>query len=661
MLIRLLVCSFLLLSGQIFAFAETADSRVELVAMAELNGPWRFHPGDDPAWARPEFDDSRWSLVEASRSYEEQGFKGYSGTGWYRLRVSLPDWQGQLALVFPAVADSYQVFVDGRQIGQVGGMPPHESVVLASQMVFPIPPEIKAGGPLSIAIRVWHWHRLSMFEGGGLEVPPRIGTLATITEWQQTQKHARYWVETDATISLLANLLTALAGLALFALRPKEREYLWFGAAQVVWAVQVGLHILQVTRTVPFLAMGLAISSTVGLAMVLNVQFFVTLLSQRKRVLYWGAVISAVLLVLALGFSWMEWLNDAQYSTAQMILEFAYGACVTAMLYVGVRQGSIEAKLLLAPFTFSFVCNMINPLLALPVFERIAWLQAFSTRFSQLTSWPFPFRTVVLAGDIAMFSVVAVLVFRYARTRTDEERLSGELAAAKAVQQVLVPDEIPTVQGFEIACVYKPAGDVGGDFFQIIPLTGCELLVVIGDVSGKGMPAAMTVSLLVGMVRTLVRTMQGPGEILTAMNQNMIGRTSGGFTTCLILHIGADGSVRAANAGHLSPYVNGRELAVENGLPLGLDPNAVYLESRFELSVAAQLTLLTDGVLEARAADGELLGFERAAKMSAEPAAKIAATAQQFGQEDDITVLSLTRTARCGEGLERLQASAASA
>lgn len=653
---NILVAFFLMLVSAPVCCATPPAQQVNPVPMAELNGSWRFHTGDDAAWAASGFDDSRWSLIDSNRSYEEQGYRGYSGVSWYRLDLQLPAWHEPLALLFPAVADSYQLFVNGEQIGQVGGMPPHESVLLTTQMLFPIPSRgTKPGEPLHIAIRVWHWHRLSAFEGGGLEAAPRIGTLAALSDWQLTQKHARYWVETDAVISLLANMLTAIAGLALFALRPKEREYLWFGAAQVLWAVQVGLHILLVTRPVPFLLTDTAIVCTTGAAMLLNVEFFVTLLAQHKRFLYWAAVVSALLLVIALVPSWLEWMDDVQYSTAQMVLELAYGACVTAMLYKGAIERSIEAKLLLAPFTFSFLCNVINPVLAFPVFEHVAWLQAFSARFSQLTTWPFPVRTVVLAGDIAMFSVVAVLVFRYARSRTDEEHLAAELEAARAVQHVLVPDEIPVVPGFEIQCVYTPAGDVGGDFFQIIPLPNCELLVVIGDVSGKGMPAAMTVSLLVGMLRTLTRTTHSPAEILAAINQNMIGRTSGGFTTCLILHIRENGSVTAANAGHLSPYVNGKELPVNNGLPLGLDGNVVYHETHFELVPAEQMTLITDGVLEARSATGELFGFERAASMSAESAANIAAAAQQFGQEDDITVLSLKRKPACSETLKTLE------
>ncbi len=132
-----------------------------------------------------------------------------------------------------------------------------------------------------------------------------------------------------------------------------------------------------------------------------------------------------------------------------------------------------------------------------------------------------------------------------------------------------------------------------------------------------------------------------------------MGRTSGGFTTCLILHIRGDGSVVAANAGHFARYVNGRELLIQNGLPLGLDPGTVYEETYFELPPARQMTLLTDGVLEGRTAAGELFGFERAASLSAQSASNIAAAAQHFGQEDDITVLSLIRKAGWEGELQR--------
>jgi serine phosphatase RsbU (regulator of sigma subunit) len=167
------------------------------------------------------------------------------------------------------------------------------------------------------------------------------------------------------------------------------------------------------------------------------------------------------------------------------------------------------------------------------------------------------------------------------------------------------------------------------------------VLAVIGDVSGKGMPAAMTVSLLVGTVRTLVHYTQSPGEILAAMNQRMLSRSNGGFTTCLVLRADPDGTLTVANAGHLAPYLDAEELQIESGLPLGLAAGTVYTDAKFQLEAGSQLTLMTDGVLEATNSAGELFGFDRTAAISTQSAEEIARSAQQFGQDDDITVLTL--------------------
>jgi serine phosphatase RsbU (regulator of sigma subunit) len=259
--------------------------------------------------------------------------------------------------------------------------------------------------------------------------------------------------------------------------------------------------------------------------------------------------------------------------------------------------------------------------------------------------WPVPVPVRNLVGDLTTSSVLAVLILRFARSRQDEERLANEIEAARVVQQVLVPAENPTIPGFDIEAVYKPAGQVGGDFYQIIPTSQGGVLIAIGDVSGKGMPAAMTVSLLVGTVRTLAHHTQSPGEILRAMNQRMLARSKDGFTTCLVLRIDADGAVTFANAGHLAPYLGAQELHVDSGLPLGLSAEAVYTESCFHLDIGQELTLVTDGIAEARAKNGELFGFERTASISILCAEHIVATAKAFGQQDDITVLKIRRCA----------------
>jgi len=275
-------------------------------------------------------------------------------------------------------------------------------------------------------------------------------------------------------------------------------------------------------------------------------------------------------------------------------------------------------------------------------------LPQFATFFSQ-KGWALftqvqP-RLLEVRGIAVITVIVALVVLAFReQQRASRERaeLAGEMQAARAVQQVIIPEAIPSVPGFNLEGVYKPAGEVGGDFFQIVATPSGSVLVVIGDVSGKGMPSAMTVALLVGTFRTLAHFTESPRQILAAMNARMTGRSQGGFTTCLALRADADGSITAANAGHLAPYIDGKEVAMESGLPLGLDPHAAYPETQFDLPLGAQLTLLSDGVLEARNVRGELFGFERAAALSVKSAESIAQAAQNFGQEDDITVLTLT-------------------
>ncbi|HVZ84164.1 MAG TPA: PP2C family protein-serine/threonine phosphatase [Terracidiphilus sp.] len=273
-----------------------------------------------------------------------------------------------------------------------------------------------------------------------------------------------------------------------------------------------------------------------------------------------------------------------------------------------------------------------------PSFRSIAHV----SEYTQIGGWRWSFISIALT--LLAVSLLSLFVRELIFDRREKLRLDAELESARAVQQVLIPEDVPPVPGFTMSSVYKPAGQVGGDFFQTLPIRGGGVLIVIGDVSGKGMPAAMTVSLLVGTMRTLAHYTQSPREILAAMNQRMLARSRGGFTTCLVLRADADGKLTVANAGHIAPYLNGKELTVENGLPIGISADACYAETIFHLMPDQQLTLLTDGVVEARDKEGKLLGFERTAQLSMQPAEAIARAAQEFGQDDDITVLTLVRT-----------------
>jgi hypothetical protein len=239
-----------------------------------------------------------------------------------------------------------------------------------------------------------------------------------------------------------------------------------------------------------------------------------------------------------------------------------------------------------------------------------------------------------LLCEIALLLLLGQRAMEAWRTR-DELRV--EFDAAREVQQQLVTPAVD-LPGFKIASAYVPAKQVGGDFFRVLPEADDSALIVMGDVSGKGLKAAMTVSAIMGALPGC--RSRKPSEVLAHLNEAVYGRI-GGFVTCCVAHISPEGTMTIANAGNPAPYRNGSEMPVDPGLPLGLLADATYGETHYQLAPNDRLTFVSDGVLEATNPQGELYGFERTARLSTEPAEKVAQAAQAFGQEDDITVLTL--------------------
>jgi serine phosphatase RsbU (regulator of sigma subunit) len=173
--------------------------------------------------------------------------------------------------------------------------------------------------------------------------------------------------------------------------------------------------------------------------------------------------------------------------------------------------------------------------------------------------------------------------------------------------------------------------------------------VVIGDVSGKGLRAAMIVSMIVGTLRTVCGYTEEPAEILGELNGRLYGRVNEGFVTCLAVRLEERGRLTLANAGHLPPYVNGTEIQFaaqfQGSLPLGLVENAAYEQSSLEMAVGDVVGLLTDGIAEAHNDQRVLLGFARVETMlrAGATARNVADAAQQHGQNDDITMLRVSR------------------
>ncbi len=627
--------------GQPFDFAHARAQ------MLSLEGEAQFHVGDDPdgklGWADPGFDDSGWQSLRTDLPWGAQDYAGLSGFAWYRFKVILPSSSEPLGILIPRLRTSYEVFVDGKSVGQFGGLPPQGRYIIGANQIFAIPAGSFSGQHLvTIAIRVWNMEWLARL-GGGLEGAPTIGSIDALNALKTRDDRQRSWTLTAGNALMLMNLVAAFAGFFLFWMRPSDREFLWFALYELLTGAQ---HLVgDWANFYPAdWATGWVLDDCLASSSWLFFLLFVfRILNGRRNWLFWAAVgtplatTTGALIALAGSVSWDLW------RIFSVLCLIPYFACILLLLFHRARQGVADARLMLAPVALCYCTWFGTLVLGLLNVHGQAWVRRDFGWLFQLSVWPFPFSFLDIADMLMLLAVLAVLPLRFARSRRDEERFSAELESARAVQQVLIPAEIPTVPGYKIECVYRPAGHVGGDFFQIIPTAQGELLIAIGDVSGKGMPAAMTVSLLVGTLRTLAHYTSSPAEILDAMNRRMLSRSQGGFTTCLVVRAAPDATMTIANAGHLSPYLDGKEVATMNGLPLGLAEQSTYVESTFKLSPGAQVTFMTDGVVEARNRAGELLGFERTAAMSTENAGAIMQAAQAFGQEDDITVLTLAR------------------
>ena len=617
--------------------------------MAPLDGLWRFHSGDDPHWADPDFDDSTWALVHSDKSWPEQGLPVASGTFWYRTRLVVPAGTGPLSLYVPSLHINYQIFVDGALVGGRGPMPPNPRPSHTPVAVFPISAAARPQAhTVVIALRAWRFPLWSAVYLSGLESGMLVGDSKLIE--QTSLLHTRELSLNSVSISFLAllELLSGLAALALFNVRRQEKEYLYFGVAMLLSAANDSLSWYRVFHELDVLHFNLVQAFFQYAILFALLGFYRRLLNCRRDWLYRSVIVSlcTALLLNVLGF--VPWVLAKPWA----VMDFFFAAVflLTAPFYVWIliqlvrkaSEGRVDALILLLSNALGLL-DLYVPFMLYVGRPAFGWNTGSMEWFSQIAQWPFPFSIDNVSSLLLLVTMLAILIHRFTRTSVQEEEHKREIEAARVVQQVLIPDAIPEVTGFTIQSVYVPASQVGGDFFQIIPTKAGGVLVVIGDVSGKGMPAAMTVSLLVGTLRTLAHYTQSPGAILAAMNQRMLARSNGGFTTCLALCIESDGRFTMANAGHVPAYLQGREIAVEGGLPLGLAADSVYKESAFQLETNSQLTLVTDGVVEARARSGELFGFERTSVASTQSAASIAQSALNFGQEDDITVVTILR------------------
>jgi len=257
-----------------------------------------------------------------------------------------------------------------------------------------------------------------------------------------------------------------------------------------------------------------------------------------------------------------------------------------------------------------------------------------------------------------------VMEQRLEQEMLERERIEQELRVARSIQQASLPEEVPTLEGWQIAPYYHPAREVGGDFYDFHLLSEGRLGVVVGDATGKGVPAALVMSTTCGMLQAISQALDSsssaPREVLERANETLLARIpTNMFVTCFYAILDPEsGRLRYANAGHDLPYLHRNGEAEElraRGMPLGLMPGMDYEEKEIILEAGESALFYSDGLVEAHDSKGEMFGFPRLRELVAEHAEEAALgdflleelysfVGEGWEQEDDITLLTLKRS-----------------
>jgi hypothetical protein len=618
----------------------------ELGGPIDLSSTWLLKQGDDPGFADPKLDDRDWLAVSAARPLSTYGLKDINVV-WYRTHVHLPAEAHNLAVILRFFAGSERTYANGVEIGSSGPAPQGGvAVVNTSDRLYPIPDSALSDRELTIAIRA----EIGRFTQGGRTVggvmratTVLLGTRPDLQESASLMSFRNF--TSNGTNTTLAVVLLLIA-LALALTLRSEKEYL---ALVFYMAMVVGKQVFEIWRgvnnagpTLPIIVPRVLLEVLGSIALM---EFVRLVLGLRRTRLLTGYMIALFLLSIPLVVLVYEGYLGARTSGSHYLLVFnlviqvlfapADVGLPLVALWAWWKHRKPDALLLFVPLFLQVVYSYYNFILSVLFQMHLAAVDAFSSppvpalyvQWSEITTFLF---------SVALLIFLVLRTLRLARARAE---VAAEIEAAKTVQQVLLARSSQPTPGFRVESIYHPANEVGGDFFLVSPGPDGSLTAIVGDVSGKGLLAAMRVSMILGVLRR--EEARYPAEVLRGLNAALLTQGEMGFTTACCVRLERNGHFTLANAGHIPPYVDGMEIGSPPSLPLGLIEDEVYTQVDGLLPPGKRLVLMSDGVVEARSATGELYGFDRLASLTLMPAHDIADVAQRFGQDDDITVLTI--------------------
>ena len=498
---------------------------------------FRYHIGDNPRWADPAFDDSAWPVAENAHvpapPFNSNGFL------WVRARIPVPaGLNGPLAVQTSVDAAHVgvpigvvEIYVSGTAAGLLGEFPLQASPrILPRSVTFSLHPVLAPPGQ-TVTVAVREWTPPALLVGAATSDIAISIDRATVLATAARADNA------DALLAsqpmLVPNLLLILLGLALLPLWPavRSRELL----LNAVWLITLPLYVGMTVITQAGLVSSSFLFWLIFFFFLRIPGFWVTV------ELIWTVhrIRSSVSRVLAhacwIAYLVPELIANLPSRPAPWIPPFLHGSYGALALFNILCLGANLWAFFIARRNRIIAAAFM--LVNIPLLVRVAGIPI-----------NIAIGTVTINGQIVGFFVAGVaitaMLVRQAIAAWDAGRkLRVEFDAAREVQQRLVPLALPVVPGCTLAAAYMPAAEVGGDFYQVLPQSAGSTLIVVGDVSGKGLKAAMTGTMVLGALRSLAQETGSPGKILDRLNAQLAATTDGGFVTCLCARIAADGAV----------------------------------------------------------------------------------------------------------------------
>lgn len=637
----------------------------------ELEGPttlvkdWRFHPGDDPAWADPDFDDSAWPLVLPSLENVDQVAGEWTGIGWFRRQIRATPEFGSSAGIFMGQAGASEIYLDGELVATFGKVSTDPEVEQARLPQYVASLTLEPGRDHVLAVRysnaAGHVFRRDF---RGFEMA--IGEMQALTGFG-IRMLRMYTAVTAASVGVFSAF--AVLHLLLFAFQPKARENLYFAIfngsiAGMFLAEHLSNTMTELAEMLVFYQASLTLALTMGLSALL-VEYkvfklkigtaFYILVAAAAGVLVWiwtrpafghQMPVAVLLTAIFLLTMWLAITALAERQPDAWLISVGF-LILTLSVFVTLLRfaGWIEVSPILTTFVgLGSLAICFSAYLTRRVARTNRELEAKLAEVKSLTE-----RTIEQERWAAREEAERRVL------EADNSRKTAELEEARKLQLAMLPHELPALPHFDIGVHMATANEVGGDYYDFAGNGDGSCTVVVGDATGHGLHAGM----VVGAAKSLFQTCPHDLDLSTVLSRIETGlgtmHRREASMAMILLRLDQD-HVDLASAG-MPPVLVWRQAttAVEEimlpSVPLGTLARTEYQRARIDLAPGDSLLVMTDGLAEVTDPQGDLLGYDRAAELfaryahltPAETIARIVGEAAEFQSDtplqDDMTLL----------------------